>query len=167
MKPTVAKALFAIILTLALAGSLAAPGAAADLADRKALTLDVVKGIAAATERFADEHGWKVCIAILDSGGHLLYFQRDDDVQLGSIEVAIRKAKAAAIFRRPSKAFADRVPTEPQVMVIPDVFALEGGVPIVHEGQVLGAIGVSGVTNPQDGMIAQAGADALPKILGR
>lgn len=167
MKLTLAKAFVAFILTLPLAGSLAAPGAAADLADRKALTLDVVKGIAAAAEKFAAEHGWKVCIAIVDSGGQLLYFQRDDDVQLGSIEVAIRKARTAAIFRRPSKAFADRVATEPQVMAIPGVFAFEGGVPIVQEGQVLGAIGVSGVTNPQDGMIAQAGADALPKILGQ
>jgi uncharacterized protein GlcG (DUF336 family) len=165
MERTVARSLNAIVaLTLI---SVPVPVAGEELATRKALTLEAAKGIAAAAEKFAGEHGWKVCIAILDSSGHLLYFQRDDDVQLGSIEVAMRKARSAAIFRRPSKVFADRVSSEPQVVMIPDVFALEGGVPIIHEGIVLGAIGVSGVTNPQDGMIAQAGADALPKILGR
>jgi uncharacterized protein GlcG (DUF336 family) len=166
MKRTPAKTWIALV-SLTLACLLASPATGADLADKKALTLDVVKEIAAAAEKYADSRGWKVCITILDSGGHLLYFQRDDNVQLGSIEVAMRKARSAVIFRRPSKAFNDRVPDQPQVMMIPDVFALEGGVPIVHENQVLGAIGVSGVTNPQDGMIAQAGADALPEILGR
>ena len=155
------------LIALALVGRLAVPGAAAELADRKALTMGVVKEIAAAAEKFAAERDWKVCIAILDAGGHLLYFQRDDDVQLGSIEVAMRKAKSAAMFRRPSKAFSDRVAEQPQVTMIPDAFALEGGVPIIHEGQVIGAIGVSGVTNAQDGMIARAGADALASILSR
>jgi len=147
--------------------ALAATAAGADLADKKALTLDVVKQMVAASEKYADGQGWKVCITVVDAGGSLLYFQRDDDVQLGSIEVSMRKARSALLFKRPSKAFSDRVAGSPQVMTIPGAFALEGGVPILYEGQVLGAIGVSGVTNEQDGMIAQAGADALAGIVGR
>lgn len=155
------------LLCLALTLLLVQPGAGADLADKKELTLEVVKNMVAAAESYASKQGWKVCIAVVDPGGYLLYFQRADDVQLGSVEVAIRKARSAAMFRRPSKAFNDRIPEQPQVMMVPDAFALEGGVPITHDGQFLGAIGVSGASNPEDGMVAQAGVDALPGILER
>jgi uncharacterized protein GlcG (DUF336 family) len=136
---------------------------AAELAAKKTLSLEVAKEMAAAAEAFAVKNGWNVVIAILDDGGHLLYFQRMAGVQLGSIEVAQRKALSAVYFKRPSKAFD--AGARPAVLAIPNGFPIEGGLPIEHEGQVIGGIGISGVTSEQDGQIAQAGVDALPGIL--
>jgi len=140
----------------------------AELATKKALTLEVAKQIAAASSEFAQKNKWNVVIAIVDDGGHLVYFERMDGVQTGSIQVAIRKAQSAAAFKRPTKVFEEAVAEGRTVLVaLPGGMPFEGGVPITVEGQVIGAVGISGVTAQQDGMIAQAGADALPKILGR
>ncbi|MPY86796.1 MAG: heme-binding protein [Luteitalea sp.] len=137
----------------------------AQLLSKKALSLDAAKRIAAAAEEFARNKQWNVAVAILDEGGNLLYFQRMDGVQIGSIDVAMRKAESAIKFKRPSKAFSDDVSSRPQLMVLPGALAFEGGLPIVHEGDVIGAIGVSGVTAEQDGMIAQAGLEGLSKLV--
>ena len=140
----------------------------AELATRKALTLDVAKQIAAASERFARQKQWNVAMSIVDEGGHLIYFQRMDGVQTGSIEVSMRKAKSAAAFKRPGKVFSDAVAKGRVALLgLPGAMPFEGGVPITVDGQVIGAVGVSGVTGQQDGMIAQAGVDALPSILRR
>jgi uncharacterized protein GlcG (DUF336 family) len=135
------------------------------LTTKKALNLEVAKAVAAAGEAYARKNGWNVVIAILDDGGHLLYFQRMDGVQLGSIEVAQRKALSAVYFKRPSNAFD--AGSRPAVLAIPNGFPIEGGLPIERDGEVLGAIGVSGVTSAQDGQIAKAAVDALSGILGR
>ena len=140
----------------------------AKLATKKALTLEVAKEIAAASGQFAKKNRWNVVIAIVDDGGHLFYLERMDGVQTGSIEVAIRKAKTAAAFKRPTKLFEEAVAEGRTVLVaLPGGMPFEGGVPISVDGQVIGAVGISGVTAQQDGMIAQAGVDALPKILQR
>lgn len=140
----------------------------AELATKKALTLKVAKEIAAASSKFAQKNKWNVVIAIVDDGGHLMYFERMDGVQTGSIEVAIRKAKTAVAFKRPTRVFEESVANGRTVLVaLPGGMPFEGGVPITVEDQVIGAIGISGVTAQQDGMIAQAGADALAKITGR
>jgi uncharacterized protein GlcG (DUF336 family) len=139
----------------------------AQLLNKKALTLEVAKKVAAAGEEFARKNTWKVAIAILDDGANLLYFQRMDGVQIGSIEVSLRKAESAVKFKRPSKAFADGVASRPQLVNLPGAFPFEGGVPLVYQGEVIGAIGVSGATAEQDEMVARAGADALVKILGQ
>jgi uncharacterized protein GlcG (DUF336 family) len=151
----------------ALCMALAAPAARAQLATKKALTLEGAKTIASAAEAFARKNTWAVTIAILDDGGHLVYFQRMDGVNIGAIEVCLRKAESAVKFKRPGKAFADRIPGQPQVMVIPGAFPFEGGLPIVAGGEVIGGIGVSGATAEQDAMIAQAGLDALEKLVGK
>jgi uncharacterized protein GlcG (DUF336 family) len=155
------------VVLASLIGSLLLAGAAssAELASKKALTLEVTKGIAAAAEAHAKENGWNVVIAILDDGGNLLYLQRMDGVQIGSVEVAIRKAKSAVSFKRPTKVFGEALANSSAVLALPGALPFEGGVPINHEGQLIGAIGVSGVTAQQDGMIAQAGINALPNIL--
>lgn len=154
-----------IVLALLAAVTLAS---AAELATKKALTLQVAKGIAAAAEEHGKASNWKVVIAIVDDGANLVYLQREDGVQIGSIEIAIRKAQTAVNFKQPSRAFADRLEKGATGLVaLPGALPFEGGVPIVHESQVIGAIGVSGVTARQDGQIAQAGAGALPKILGK
>lgn len=140
---------------------------AAELPTRRTLSLDAARQMAAAAEQFARKHNWNVAVAVLDEGGNLLYFQRMDGVQIGSIEVSLRKAESAVKFLRPSKAFSDGVSSRPQLMVVPGAFPFEGGLPIEYEGQIIGAIGVSGVTAEQDGMIAKAGVDALTAILRR
>jgi uncharacterized protein GlcG (DUF336 family) len=151
-------------LCLALA---CAPAAQPQLITKKALSLDAARTVAAAAEALARKNNWSVTLAILDDGGHLLYFQRMDGVNIGAIEVCLRKAESAVKFKRPGKAFADRIPGQPQVMVIPGAFPFEGGLPIVAGGEVIGGIGVSGATAEQDAMIAQAGLDALGKMLKR
>jgi uncharacterized protein GlcG (DUF336 family) len=140
----------------------------AQLADKKVLTLAVAKQIAAAAAAEAETNKWNVVIAIVDDGGHLVYLERRDETQIGSIEVAIQKAKSAANFKRPTKVFDDALTGgRMAILTLPGALPLEGGVPIAVDGKVLGAVGVSGVTGQQDAQIATAGVNALPKILGK
>ncbi|HLT06325.1 MAG TPA: heme-binding protein [Cyclobacteriaceae bacterium] len=130
--------------------------------NQRTLTLEEVKVMAKAAEDRARQDNWNVVIAIVDGGGHLLFLQRMDGAQIASIEVAQKKAKAAIFYKRPTKVFEDGLKAGNQgLMLLPDVIASEGGVPIIHDGQVIGAIGVSGVTSAQDGIIATAGVDVL------
>ena len=125
------------------------------------LDLDSAKRVAKAAEMEAGKHGWNVAIAIVDDGGHLLYLQREK-VQLGSIDTAIKKAKAAVLFRRSTRVFEDLVDGgRPGYLAMPGVFPLEGGLPLIYQGEVVGAIGISGAKSTDDGIIAQAGAAAL------
>jgi uncharacterized protein GlcG (DUF336 family) len=136
------------------------------LADKKALTLAVVKRIAAAAEQEAVKNNWNIFIAIVDDGGNLMYLQRMDDSQLGSQEVSIQKARAALLFKRPTKALEDVVTGGRIVMMsLANIAPVEGGLPLMAYGKIIGAIGVSGVTSAQDGIVAKAGADELEKIL--
>jgi uncharacterized protein GlcG (DUF336 family) len=148
---------------------LSVAAASAQLMDKKGLTLEAAKKVAAAAEEEATKNKWTVVIAIVDDGGHLVYLQRIDDTQTGSIEVAIQKAKTAMSFKRPTKALEDAVITGGRTVVLslPGAMPIEGGLPLMMDGKVIGAIGVSGVTAQQDGQIAKAGADALAKVLGR
>jgi uncharacterized protein GlcG (DUF336 family) len=138
------------------------------LMEKKALTLAVAKKIASASEETAAKNNWNVVIAIVDDGGNLLYLQRMDEAQIGSVEVAIKKAHTSLAFKRPTKAFEDAIAGgRVAVLGLAGVLPLEGGLPIVLDGKVIGAIGVSGVTSQQDAMIAKGGLDALPGILGK
>jgi uncharacterized protein GlcG (DUF336 family) len=126
------------------------------------LTLDDAKRIARAAEREAVRNDWLVTIAVVDDGGHLLYLQRSHDTQFGSIEVAVQKAHAAVAFQRSTKVSEDAVLSGRLIhLALPGVLPAEGGLPLMRESQVIGAIGVSGVRTFQDGQIAQAGVDAL------
>ena len=136
------------------------------LADKKALTLAVVKRIAAAAEQEALRNHWNIFIAIVDDGGNLMYLQRMDDAQLGSQEVSVKKARGALLFKRPTKALEDVVAAGRVGMLsLPNAVPVEGGLPLMAYGQIVGAIGVSGVTSAQDGIVAKAGADELEKLL--
>jgi uncharacterized protein GlcG (DUF336 family) len=141
--------------------ALLAPAAHAQLATKKALTLDAAKKIASAAEAEAMKNKWNVVIAIVDDGGHLIYLQRIDGTQTGSIDVAIGKARTAMAFKRPTKVFDELAKTRPAIATLPHGVLLEGGVPITVEGQVIGAVGVSGVTSQQDAQVAEAGIAAL------
>jgi glc operon protein GlcG len=152
------------LLTWAAAGVFAAAscGVLAQTTDKKVLNLEGAKKLAAASEVEARKNNWNVVIAVVDDGGHLLYLQRMDGTQTGSIDVAIGKARTSAAFRRATKIFDELAKTRPSITSIsPDAVLLEGGVPIMVGGQLIGAVGVSGVTSQQDAQIADAGIAAL------
>ena len=136
------------------------------LLTKKALTIAVAKRIAAAAERCAAENQWNMFIAIVDDGGNLMYLERMDGSQLGSQQVSIEKARSALLFKRPTKALEDAVAGgRVVVMKLANAVPVEGGVPLSADGQIVGAIGISGGTSPQDGVVAQAGVTELEKIL--
>ena len=131
----------------------------AQLIEKQALTLEGVKRIVAAAEAKARVEGARVVIAVVDEGGNLLLLQRLDDTQVASVNVGIDKARTAAIFRRPSKVFEEQVRNgRVAALALHGAVPLQGGVPIVVDGKVIGAIGVSGETPSQDEDIALAGA---------
>jgi glc operon protein GlcG len=141
---------------------------AAQPATRQVLTLDIAKQVAAAAAAEAAANKWTVVIAILDEGGNLMYLERADDTQIGSIQVAQDKARSAVAFKRPTKVFEDAVAGgRTAIIKLPGAMPVEGGLPLMLNGRVAGAIGVSGVTSQQDGQIAKAGADALAKIVAK
>ncbi|MDE2389615.1 MAG: heme-binding protein [Betaproteobacteria bacterium] len=124
------------------------------------LTLDDAKKIAAGAEAEAKRNQWPVVIAIVDDGGHLLYLQRLDEAQYGSIQVATEKARAAIAFRRPTKIWENNIAEgRLHYLGLPGGLPVEGGLPVVIDQQFIGAIGVSGVRSFQDAQIAQAGID--------
>jgi glc operon protein GlcG len=136
--------------------------ASAQLADKKVLTLDGARKVAAAAEAEAKKNNWNVVIAVVDDGGNLIYLQRIDGTQTGSIEVAIQKARTAQAFKRPTKVFEDAIAGGRNALIaLHGALPLEGGLPIVVGGQLVGAIGVSGVKSTEDGQIAKAGAESL------
>lgn len=141
-------------------GTLAGPVLAhAQLVEKTALTLDGAKKIAAVAEAKAKAEGAHVVIAVVDEGGSLLLLERLDDTQVASVNVGIDKARTAAIYRRPSRVFEDQVKNgRVSALALHGAVALEGGVPIIVEGKVIGAIGVSGETPSQDEEIAMTGA---------
>lgn len=127
-----------------------------------ALTLADAKRVAAAAAQEARRNDWSVVIAIVDDAGLLVYLERLDGVLPASCDIAQHKARAAALFRRPTKALEETVAGgRVALLALPHITPVEGGLPLIHEGQVVGAIGVSGVQSFEDGMVAKAGADAL------
>ncbi|MEI6482382.1 MAG: heme-binding protein [Betaproteobacteria bacterium] len=138
-----------------------AVAANAQLIDKKSLTLEAAQKIATASLVEARANNWNVIIAVVDEGGHLITLNRMETAQYGSIDVAIGKAKTAAAFRRPTKVLEDVAKTRPTLSTIANAYLLEGGVPIIYNGQVIGAVGVSGATSQQDAQVAEAGINSL------
>lgn len=136
------------------------------LTEKRALNLTVAKELAAAAEAEAARNNFTMVIAIVDDGGNLIYLEKMDDTQIGSIKVAQAKAHTAIAFKRLSKKFQEGVAAgNLHVMSLPGVVAVEGGVPLVVDSKIVGAIGVSGGTSEQDGVVAAAAVDALAKIV--
>src|SRR5215475_9535097 len=128
------------------------------------ITLDQAKKAMAAAEAKAMQNNWNVVISIVDSGGHMVMMQRLDGTQLASIRIAEGKARTAVEFRRPTKALEDVIAgggAGLRYFTVLAVNLMEGGVPIVLDGKIIGGIGVSGVDSRNDAQIAQAGADAV------
>lgn len=134
----------------------------AQVATKKAVTLDLAKKIAAAAEAEAKKNNWNVVIAVVDDGANLAYLERMDNTQIGSLEVAIQKAHTAISFKRPTKAYEDMVAGgRTAILGVPGIVPIEGGLPLIVDGQFIGAIGVSGGTAQQDGQVAKAGLEAM------
>jgi glc operon protein GlcG len=128
------------------------------------ISLEDAKKAAAAAIAEVRKNNWTMAVAITDTGGHLVYFEKMDATQTGSVDVAISKARCAALFKRPTKAFQDLLATGGdglRVLGIQGAVPVEGGVPLVADGKIVGAIGLSGGASSQDGQAAQAGAAAL------
>jgi len=157
---TIMKKLLSVAIAVFLGGM--ALAASAQTADKKVLNLDGARKVAAAAEAEAKKNGWNVVIVVVDDGGNLLYLQRMDGTQTGSIQVAIDKARTAQAFKRPTKVFEDAIAGgRTAILGLDGALPLEGGLPVKVGDQMVGAIGVSGVTSQQDGQIAKAGADAV------
>ena len=128
------------------------------------ITADVARKVAAPAAAESRKNQWTMAIAIVDTSGDLVYFERMEDTQVGSADIAIDKARSAARFKRPTKAFQDIVAAGGEgmrILALRGAVPVEGGVPLMVGGKIVGAIGCSGGTSQQDGMCAQAGANAL------
>lgn len=128
------------------------------------ISLENAKKAAAPALAEAEKNHWNMAVAIVDISGNLVYYEKMDNTQLGSANVSIDKARSAALFKRPTKAFQDAVAGGGEglrVLQLRGAAPLEGGIPLVMDGKIVGAIGVSGGAAPQDGQCAKAGADAI------
>jgi glc operon protein GlcG len=149
--------LFIACLTMSLAER-----AAAQLVEKKTVGLTAARKMVAAAEAEAAKNGWTMVVAVLDDGGNLVALERMDGTQLGSVDVAQAKALTALRFKRPTLAFQDRVNKgEPNVLSLGHITAVQGGLPIIVDGKVIGAIGASGGQSPQDEQCAKAGLAVL------
>jgi uncharacterized protein GlcG (DUF336 family) len=131
------------------------------------VTLAQARAVMAAAEAEALAHDWPMVIAIVDSGGHLVMLHALDQAQHGSVPVAQGKAETAVNFRRPSKVFEDAVAAGSlgwRLLGMSNLLPLDGGLPLIVEGRVVGAIGVSGMQSTQDAQVAAAGAAAIPVL---
>ena len=145
-------------VSIALAALLSSPRqSVAQLADTKVLTVAAVKNMLTAAEAMAKQNNWNMSIAITDANGDLIAFLRLDNASLGSVQISQGKARTAARFGRSTKVYADRVLTDTLTFLSVDgLVALQGGLPIMAGGRVIGAIGVSGATSAQDEQVAAA-----------
>ena len=128
------------------------------------ITLAQARTVAEAALAPAREHGWTVVVAIVDPGGHLVYLEKLDETQVGSVGIAEDKARSAAIFKRPTKMFQERLAKGGDgllVLRLRGAIPVEGGLPILVDGKLIGALGVSGGSSAEDEVCAEAGAKAL------
>ena len=132
------------------------------LGTTKYITLETAKKMAAAGEVEARKNNWNLAIAVVDAGANLIFFQKMDDTQLGSVDVAIGKARTAVNFKRPTKALEEMIAGgRTMFLAVKGVVPLQGGLPIVADGKLIGAVGVSGATSAQDEQVAQVAINAL------
>ncbi len=155
-------------LVLAIASMTLAAAARAQTAPPPAygmsLGIDSAKKVAAAAVAEAKKNNFTMAIAVVDTAGNLIYFEKMDGTQTGSVNVAIEKARSATLFKRPTKVFQDNLAQGGvglRFLGLPGAVPVDGGIPLMEGGKIVGAIGASGGTSDQDGMCAQAGANVL------
>jgi len=128
------------------------------------INLETAKKVTAAAVAEAQKNNWKMAVAIVDTGGHLVYFEKMDGTQTGSVDLAIEKASTSALFRRPTKVFEDYVAAGGvglRFLRFSNAIPVDGGFPIIVDGKLIGAIGSSGGIADQDGQVAKAGAESV------
>ncbi|HEX8043062.1 heme-binding protein [Candidatus Deferrimicrobium sp.] len=153
----VSVSVLSVMLALILAGS-----GRGELLLKKNLSLEDAKKAASAAAIEAKKNKWNMAIAVVDDGGQLIYFERTDETQIGSIDIAISKARTAAYFKRPTKALEDAINGgQHAIMSFPNTLPREGGLPIFADGKCIGAIGASGGRSSEDAQVAKAGVDAF------
>ena len=144
---------------------ISSPKINAQLVTKKTVSLELAKKLATAAEEQAIKDNLTVVISIVDDGGNLVYLEKMDGTQLGSIEISMKKAKTAISFKRPTKAYQDRIAGGTNAIIaLKNVLPFEGGLPLLVDGELVGAIGVSGGTSEQDGVIANAAVELLNSI---
>lgn len=149
------------VLSVVLALFLAGAGRGEPLL-KKSISLEDARKAASAAADEAKKNKWNMAIAIVDDGGQLIYFERTDETQIGSIDIAIGKARTAAYFKRPTKALEDAINGgQHAIMTFPNTLPREGGLPIFADGKCIGAIGASGGRSSEDAQVAKAGVDAF------
>lgn len=149
---------------LLVAGALGSAVAQAPAPYGMPISLENAKKAAAPAIAEATKNNWNMAVAIVDPSGNLVYYEKMDNTQLGSANVAIDKARSAALFKRPTKALQDALAAGGEglrILRIQGAVPVEGGIPLVMDGKIVGAIGVSGGTSAQDGQCAKAGAEAI------
>ena len=163
---TLATAVLPSLAAIAQQAPAAAPTAPAVTGYGPPISLAAAKKAMAAAEAEATKNNWPVAIVVVDSAGQMVLFQRQENTQIASIDIAIGKAKTANDFRRPTKVLEGVIAGGGgglRLLAVRNAMPLEGGVPIVVDGKVIGAVGVSGVLSNQDAQVAQAGVDAAVK----
>ena len=155
------KSISGLAVTLALALS-AGAGVSQAQSYGADIGVEAARKVAAATVAECAKNSWRIAVAVVDTHGDLVFFEKMDDTQIVSVAISQAKAKAAATYRRPTRAFVDVIAKGGSaIMTLPGVIASPGGVPLVVGGKIVGAVGVSGVTGDQDEQCAKAGASAL------
>jgi len=151
-----------LILSLAMLGFFSHASAAPALSYGPNVQLQQAKQVAKAAVLEAERLNLRVAVAIVDTAGHLVYFEKADDTQTASVEVAIAKARSASNFRRPTKVFEDALAGgRTSILGLPGAVPVEGGLPIVLNNRIIGAIGISGASSAEDGVIAAAAVSAI------
>lgn len=153
-----------MLLALILGVSLMRPQTAPAPAYGMSIGVDAAKKIAAAAVAEARKNNFTMAIAVVDTAGNLIYFEKMDGTQTGSVNVSIEKARSAVLFKRPTKSFQDTVAQGGvglRMLGLPGAVPVEGGIPLMEGGKIVGAIGASGGTSAEDGQTAQAGASTL------
>lgn len=128
------------------------------------ISVEIAKKVAAPAIAEATKNNWTIAVAIVDPSGNLVYYEKMDNTQLGSARISVEKAATAAKFKRPTQAFQDALAKGAEnlrILTLSGVVAAEGGIPLLIEGKIVGAIGASGMTSAQDNQCAKAGADSL------
>ena len=157
---SIAKQLRAMVVV----GALATSGTVMAQAYGVSIGAEAARKAAAAAVAESKKNNWTMAIAVVDTGGHLVYFERMDGTQTGSARVALEKAQTAVSYKRPTKVFEDAVAAGGaglRILTLSGAVAIEGGLPIIADGKIIGAIGASGGTAQQDGVAAKAGIDAI------
>ena len=146
------------------AAAIVSSGGALAQAYGESIGVEAARKAAAASVVESKKNNWSMAVAVVDTGGHLVYFERMDNTQTGSARVALEKAQSAVAYRRPTKVFEDALSAGGnglRILTLSGAVAVEGGIPIVVGGKIVGAIGLSGGSAQQDGIAAKAGVDAL------